>query len=357
MQQRGADTDTNDKTSPARRVIVCDDDPDGLSIYKEAIKGPFEFVRLGAFDEVLPALYSLSAEIVFIDNRFDGDRGLLLCLELRRQFLVRPLQIVIVSREQDEISIRKGIEAGADDFLKKPLISLDLELRFKAALIRLEAQQKLVSEVEYYKQAVAQEESLSRVLLDRHVSLKETLVNVNTVKRGLERANQRLENIAHTDSLTGLLNRASLLKRMVKVAEDSSANGVSLCGIMLDVDYFKAVNDTYGHIVGDAVLKGIGKCLKHELRKNDFAGRYGGEEFFIVLTNTETRDASAIAERIARSVRETPHTTDAGINFNVTASMGISEYRPDENVLEWLNRADMAMYRSKQAGRDRVTSE
>jgi diguanylate cyclase (GGDEF)-like protein len=354
MAEQSGDIVNLVEPSEPEAVVVCDEDPDAFKVFSEAIKGDYAFLAVRSFEEAVSTVIERRASVVFIDNRFGGDRGFALCVELRRQRAIKPVQIVIVSREQDEASIRKGLEAGADDFLKKPLQALDLELRFKAALIRLSAQRELMGEVEYYKQAVMQEESLSRALLDKHVSLKETLLNVTTVKRSLEKANHRLETIAHIDSLTGLLNRASLLKRMVKISDYTDSAGLPLAGIMLDVDLFKMINDSYGHIVGDSVLRELGKCLARELRKNDFAGRYGGEEFFLVLPNAGLNDSRVIAERIGKAVKELRFTADEEAEFGISVSMGITEYRSGENILEWINRADMAMYRSKQEGRDRI---
>ena len=171
----------------------------------------------------------------------------------------------------------------------------------------------------------------------------------------LEEANKRLEQVARYDTLSGLLNRASLLSAMDVEIERSVRSKTALSGIMMDIDNFKDINDSFGHLYGDHVISEIGRRLLQSLRKYDHAGRYGGEEFFIVLPNTTIEQAYVIAERFRRELQSQP-IMHSGAELAVTASFGIAQFQVGETRVMWLGRADKLMYLAKQAGRNRVVA-
>jgi diguanylate cyclase (GGDEF)-like protein len=122
---------------------------------------------------------------------------------------------------------------------------------------------------------------------------------------------------------------------------------------MIDLDYFKEINDNHGHQAGDDVIRVVGKMLNEEMRKYDQAGRYGGEEFFVVLPDSSLEQALGIAERLQTRFADTDIAA-ADTVLRVTASFGVAVFRPGESREHWMDRADKAMYRAKQSGRNRV---
>ena len=172
-----------------------------------------------------------------------------------------------------------------------------------------------------------------------------------------ERIKRRYYDLAMTDGLTGALNRRAFhdvarrdLARCVRHARD-------LAVVALDVDHFKAVNDTHGHAVGDAVLRELCACIGRSVRDEDALGRLGGEEFAITLPETSEAAAHALADRLRRTVRQLSFEGRDG-PFRVTISMGVAAARPGERSLAAaLKRADAALYRAKASGRDRVVRE
>ncbi len=163
------------------------------------------------------------------------------------------------------------------------------------------------------------------------------------------------QNLATTDPLTGQLNRRTFFEMGQREIERFQRFGRPLCWAMFDVDRFKQINDTYGHAAGDQVLVAIVERCCRVIRHIDILGRYGGDEFVILLPETDHHLASEIADRVRISVADSPVTTDAG-SVDVSISMGITEATPntaDLGIL--LNKADQALYKSKQAGRNTIT--
>ena len=122
---------------------------------------------------------------------------------------------------------------------------------------------------------------------------------------------------------------------------------------MIDIDHFKRINDNFGHPCGDRVLKDIGRRLSQNLRKYDHAGRYGGEEFFVIFPNTKADVSMKISERFRLEMEKTDYTCD-NQSFQVTISVGVAQYNPGETAGKWISRADRAMYIAKNRGRNKV---
>ena len=158
------------------------------------------------------------------------------------------------------------------------------------------------------------------------------------------------------DSLTGLSNRASVLGFLEKQADLGRRHHRALSLILCDLDHFKDVNDKYGHAVGDQVLRRFGQVTMGRLRASDHVGRIGGEEFLIVLPETEGREALAVAEELRKALAEEPMELQGpGKGFTVTSCFGVAQFREeDADGGSLLARADVALYRAKALGRDRV---
>jgi diguanylate cyclase (GGDEF)-like protein/PAS domain S-box-containing protein len=184
----------------------------------------------------------------------------------------------------------------------------------------------------------------------------QTLANQTAVTLDNARLYSEMQHMAITDPLTGVYNRRGLFEAGEREIQRAIRTDRPLSGIMIDIDHFKKVNDTYSHAVGDQVLQGMIELCKKQLRSTDILGRYGGEEFAILLPETDCQIAYRIAERIRQSIAETPIRTKEG-EISITISMGITCTREGiSDVGIFLDRADTAMYTAKTLGRNRVVA-
>ena len=169
--------------------------------------------------------------------------------------------------------------------------------------------------------------------------------------------NRSLESIATIDSLTGVLNRRGLEDASIKMQDICKRINLSMAVLLIDIDYFKKVNDTYGHLVGDDVLRHIAKTISGILRSSDVLGRYGGEEFCAFLPNTTEGDALGLAERIRAGIEANPIKLGLNVNLKTTVSIGVADsVRAGYDFKGLLATADSAMYGAKNGGRNRVMS-
>ncbi|MFB2705010.1 GGDEF domain-containing protein [Marinobacter shengliensis] len=173
-------------------------------------------------------------------------------------------------------------------------------------------------------------------------------------KRALERANEQLAKLSMTDRLTGLLNRGTWENLVDAEYERYRRYGQATSLVMFDIDHFKPVNDNYGHLAGDEVIRHTAQTTRNNIRQSDSAGRYGGEEFGIILPETDAENARLICERIRESIEKSAVETSAG-NITYTISMGIAQLTEEpENYMQWMQKADEALYAAKESGRNRV---
>ena len=178
----------------------------------------------------------------------------------------------------------------------------------------------------------------------------------------INRANVYAEILKHAtlDALTGFYNRRQLEERIKQETSKAKRQKTPLCAIMIDIDFFKRINDLYGHAAGDLVLKTVSKTMRSQLREYDIAGRYGGEEFAILLPFTRTEEAIMVAERLRQSV-ENKKIDLSKVNqqiqnkiINATISLGIYEFKDSNTAQDLLKNADMALYKAKETGRNKV---
>jgi diguanylate cyclase (GGDEF)-like protein len=179
-----------------------------------------------------------------------------------------------------------------------------------------------------------------------------TEVAVN--RADLQRANAKLENLSRTDKLTGLHNRGYWEQRLEEEFRRSRRSGGTVSLMLFDIDHFKRVNDTYGHPIGDQVLRQVASIVKRSVRTTDLSGRYGGEEFGVLLIDTPSENALVLAERLRRSIQAESIET-AGGAISVTVSLGIAQLSTEtRDHKQWISAADQALYQAKQGGRNRT---
>lgn len=223
--------------------------------------------------------------------------------------------IIMLTAIDDKPKVVLGLEAGADEYLTKPFDAKELIARVASG--------------------------------ERIIKLEEQLI----------KARQQMENLAMQDSLTCLLNRRAIEEHARTELTLAKRKEQPLSIILLDIDFFKAINDQYGHPVGDQVLRKLAEVFPRNLRPYDRIGRWGGEEFIVILPDTDISEAVAIAERMRIATAETPFTLENGDHYTVQISLGVTcavvNYPSLEELVET---ADLALYKAKQTGRNRVCS-
>lgn len=179
---------------------------------------------------------------------------------------------------------------------------------------------------------------------------------LNQSKQSLETLVTTLRSQSMTDGLTGLFNHRHLLEEIGKEIERARRHGRPICGLMVDVDRFKRVNDRYGHLAGDTVLAELARLLSQSIRKVDVIGRYGGDEFMVLLPETGPDAARGVAERLKERVRghafEFPDRTPLRLTLSI--GMAFVEQTADLDVMAFVDRCDKAMFKAKNTGRDRL---
>jgi diguanylate cyclase (GGDEF)-like protein len=165
---------------------------------------------------------------------------------------------------------------------------------------------------------------------------------------------EELERLANFDSLTGLYNRQAILSKLRELINRAKRYKEDFSVSMLDIDHFKKVNDRYGHLTGDDVLEKIAALIRQNIRDTDIAGRYGGEEFIIILPQANLSSALVVAERIRNIIENAEMKDSAGNVFAITVSQGLSGWERGEDAYSLISRADEALYKAKANGRNRV---
>lgn len=259
-------------------------------------------------------------DLVILDVMMPEMDGLDACRLIKETEATRDIPIIFLSaRDETDMKV-SGLELGADDYISKPFEAEELIARVHVA-IRLKRERDQLR---------------------------------NNAEEASMRAEQAQER-AMTDALTGLLNRYGLQHTLARENAEARRYHRPLSCVLIDLDNFKTINDTYGHAVGDLTLQQIGGILREAVRGSDTVFRYGGEEFLVLLPETDLEGAIALAEKI-RAVAASRSFGDSQHVFHLTLSAGAAHLCEEESGHDMIARADMALYHAKELGRNRVES-
>lgn len=293
------------------RILIVDDCREDRDLYRRFIDQTFEQEHLVAetetVEDALRRIAISTPHCIVLDQELPDGDGLSLLSTLRLSRRDDPIPVVMLTGGGDERVAVQAMKRGAQDYLMK-------------------------SSVDAW--------ALGRAI---HGAMKQV-----ADERQLLRS-------ASIDDLTGAWNRRALCARLEEEHARSRRHAKPLSVLMLDLDHFKRVNDEFGHRVGDAVLERVGRLLRASLRAGDLAGRYGGEEFCVVLTDTPLAGARVVAERLRRRIATIEVPLASGSKIGVACSIGVAQAdvsRADPMAV--VEEADRALYRAKAAGRDRV---
>jgi len=295
-------------------ILLVDDSLDTLTMLGQRLqRAGYRVTLAGSAEEAQKLIATKPPHLVLLDICMPGVNGLDLLRSLRAAPATRLLPVIMVTAVSDTDDVVDAIRSGASDYVTKPVnlpvlvARMETQLRMSALLIQLESQARILTELAAY------------------------------------------------DELTGLYNRRSLLGVLDAQLARAGQQGRSLALLLLDIDHFKVVNDTHGHAAGDAVLQGFARRISSAARASDVVGRHGGDEFCVVLPETECEASSEVAERLRAGVAGEPFEV-SGVSLAVTVSIGVAVWRPERQYTRahLLESADRAMYDAKRGGRNLV---
>jgi two-component system cell cycle response regulator len=303
--------------NPTGRILVIEDRPESVQWFKNALTPANEMAAVDTFEEALVRVKGGDYDLIVVSLGMRGFDGLRLCSQLRSLPEGRNVPILVVVSEGERRKLTQALEMGVNDYLTRPVDKNELTARVRTQLRKKRYADRL-----------------------RH-----------NVQLSLE--------MAITDQLTGLHNRRYMERHLSNLIGNAGKTGRPLAFLIMDIDYFKSVNDTHGHDIGDEVLREFSARIGANVRGLDLACRYGGEEFVVVMPDTDISFAYMVAERLRRSVETTPFEISRDPRkLNITISIGIASSEGEKDTAEaLLHRADQALYRAKRDGRNRVVAD
>ena len=297
------------------KVLVADDQPLDRSILQITLdKWGYEVIECSDGEVALNLLLEEgSPQLAILDWMMPGLTGPEVITKLRERDTQRYTYALLLTTKDLKTDLIEGLEAGADDYIVKPVDMHELQMRLRAGRRVIELQSQLI------------------------------------------KTQEELRIQATHDSLTGLWNRASIMDILSRESAMSQRENLPLGIIMVDLDYFKKINDSYGHITGDTVLREAAKRILSGIRLYDSVGRYGGEEFLIIAHNSDLLKTKEIAERVRGMMADTTMKV-SGYDGNITISLGGTSIvvTKDTKSDDVINAADSAMYKAKESGGNSV---
>ncbi len=297
------------------RILIAEDDPSFRSLIEEKLVAwGYEVLIAENGDAALKILQvDDPPKLALLDWRMPGLQGVEVCRIVRERKKEPYTYIIMLTGQQSNEDLVTGMEAGADDYITKPFKHNELRLRLRAGRRIIELQNELLA------------------------------------------ARDTFRTKASHDSLTGLWNHAEIFEILAHELSRAVREEKCVAVIMADIDFFKKINDAFGHLAGDVVLRSAAERMHSLMRSYDFIGRYGGEEFLVILPDCSLEYASTFAERLRLSVSGNIIDTPEG-RIQVTLSFGVAVSSKDrlKDAYSLVNAADKALYRAKGNGRNRV---
>jgi two-component system cell cycle response regulator len=304
------------KLEKAVRVLSVEDSPEDFRKIKAAIANQklIGIERACDSDDAIELLKKKSFDLIFLDYALPTSTALDFMRLMEENQLEIP--VVVITGKGDEMVASRVIQAGAYDYLPKARVS---------------------------------KKSLTRII---HNALEKF-----RMKQEIKQAVEKMAELSTKDELTDLYNRRYFMEVAEREVSGAARYGQDLTVCMLDLDYFKRINDAFGHPAGDAVLKESARLLRESIRLYDLACRYGGEEFAVIMPNTRLTDAQVFCERVRKKMEKTVVRYDSQ-DIQITASIGLAQFSPakDKSVPDLIKRVDDALYAAKQQGRNRVVA-
>jgi two-component system cell cycle response regulator len=299
------------------RILVVDERKSSIDRIETALSSQHTIEVVENPQEALLRAAEGNFDLLMLSLEFKNFDGLRLVGQVRSLERTRHVPILLVTDPGEDARLLRGLDLGANDYVLRTADKNEMIARVRSQVRRKRYAEKLRDNVQYSME------------------------------------------MALTDPLTGLFNRRYMETHVGTLVERSAARGKSLSLLILDIDYFKSINDNYGHDAGDDVLREFAERLKASIRGIDLACRYGGEEFVVVMPDTDLGVATLIAERIRRRIAGEPFPIEKGVRaIEVTISVGIAaRVGPQDNASQMLKRADEALYRAKRDGRNRVVAD
>jgi diguanylate cyclase (GGDEF)-like protein len=309
------------------RILVVDDDILSLRALELLLANSTDTILCAENgDEALRIAIQYQPDLVITDWQMPGMNGIELCRTLRKTEFAKHLYIIMLTANEKDDELIQAFDAGADDYVVKPFNPKVLKARIHGG-----------------KRLVEYQEMMNR---------DQAIIRDYTHK--LATINKKLHTMAMTDALTGLPNRRSAMERLQEMQSECKRFGSTLSCIMIDIDNFKKINDTYGHESGDLVLKKISDLFIMKSRGYDIVSRIGGEEFLIVSNHNTLHEATVFAERLRKEVAD-QQIAVRGQTLQITISLGVAAVSPEMPEIEsLLHLADKALYNAKRGGRNRV---
>lgn len=318
-----------ERSAHAPRVLVVEDDSAMMALLVRMLQATGHTVY--AARNGLEAVLQVAAhkpQVIITDWMMPEMDGLSLCRKLRERTEWRDIYMIVMTEQEDPDKLVEAFEAGADDYLVKPISQKILLARVRAGLRVVKLQEE--------------------VAVDREQLLR--------LSSDLAIANEGLQMLVRTDVLTSLPNRRAALERMEQEWSVSQRSNRNFTCMMVDVDHFKAVNDCYGHPVGDVVLKQVADVLRRSARTQDMVCRFGGEEFLVICPDTDIEEATLCAERLRQNILSIVVPSGEDV-IRVTVSIGVAEKADHMSSLdEVLSLSDQHLYAAKQGGRNQTVS-
>jgi diguanylate cyclase (GGDEF)-like protein len=308
-----------------KKILIVDDSIVEVKIIRRLLGSKYEVIE--AFDgkSAIEMANKFIPDLILLDIIMPDIDGFSVCKLLKEQTNTADIPIIFITAASAVQDIVKGFEVGGQDYITKPFHSQELCARVKVHLDL----KKTREDVQAYATEMA----------NKNKELKSLLV--------------RLEAAATTDFTTGLINRRGMTQRIKSQIAAIKRRSESAIIIFADIDNFKSVNDTYGHECGDKVIKKIANSLKSILREEDVISRWGGDEFLLMLPNTDIDGGKIAAEKIRQSVLERKINYQ-GKTFSVTLTLGVTELEPELDLDANIKKADQALYCGKYADKNCV---